>query len=180
MDRCVLCHDRGDRRNKLGIAINTLVVFTSDDGEMLGAHCQRGKSNFYEESVRVPLFMKLPGLIPAETIVEEPVSQLDLFFGTILHYAGASASNKGDGVTLRPFTEGTSNNSMLDETAVVSEWDYRESTDNIHLSRRLDDRPKFMIRHGNFKLLIHKKSGLAETGCAIQSWRRPIRNEEFN
>jgi arylsulfatase A-like enzyme len=52
---------------------------------MLGAHCQRGKNNFYEDSVRVPLFIKLPGVIPAETIVEEPVSLIDVF-GTILDY----------------------------------------------------------------------------------------------
>jgi hypothetical protein len=145
-----------DRLDELGIANNTLVVFTSDHGEMLGAHCQRGKNNFYEESVRVPLFMKLPGVIPAETVVEEPVSLIDVF-GTILDYAGASESNKGDGLSFRSFIEGTSHNDLFDETAVVSEWDFREPMDNSTLSRTLDDRPNFMIRHGRFKLLIHKK-----------------------
>ena len=146
-----------DRLDELGIANNTLVVFTSDHGEMLGAHCRRGKNNFYEESVRVPLFMKLPGVIPAETVVEEPVSLIDVF-GTILDYAGASESNKGDGFSFRSFIEGTSHNYLFDETAVVSEWDFREPIDNASLARTLDDRPNFMIRHGRFKLLMHKKA----------------------
>ncbi|KAI2488781.1 arylsulfatase [Fragilaria crotonensis] len=146
-----------DRLDELGIANNTLVVFTSDHGEMLGAHCRRGKNNFYEESARVPLLMKLPGVIPAETVVEEPVSLIDVV-ATVLDYAGASESNKGDGLSFRSFIEGTSHNDVFDETAVVSEWDYREPIDNVTLSRTLDDRPNFMIRHGHFKLLILKKA----------------------
>jgi arylsulfatase A-like enzyme len=146
-----------DRLDELGIADNTLVVFTSDHGEMLGAHCTRGKNTFFEESARVPLFVKLPGVIPAETIVEEPVSLMDVF-STILDYAGASESDKSDGSSFRPFIEGTSNNDLFDETAVVSEWDFRDPIDNVTLSRTLDDRPNFMVRHGNFKLLMHKKA----------------------
>jgi hypothetical protein len=146
-----------DRLDELGIAENTLVVFTSDHGEMLGAHCQRGKNNFYEESVRVPLFFKLPGVIPAGTVVEEPTSLMNVF-GTILDYAGAGSSNNGDGRSLRPFIEGTLYNSLYDETAAVAEWDFREPIDSIELTRTLDDRPNFMIRHGNFKLLTYKKA----------------------
>jgi arylsulfatase A-like enzyme len=146
-----------ERLDKLGIANNTLVVFTSDHGEMLGAHCQRGKNNFYEDSVRVPLFIKLPGVIPAGTVVDEPTSLINVF-GTILDYAGAGVSDNGDGLSLRPYIEGTLYNSLYDETAAVSEWDFREPIDSITLTRSLDDRPNFMIRHGNFKLLIYKKA----------------------
>jgi arylsulfatase A-like enzyme len=81
-----------DRLDELDITDNTLVVFASDHGEMLGAHCLRGKNKFFEESARVPLFLKLPGVIPAGSIVEEPVSLIDVF-STILDYAGAQASD---------------------------------------------------------------------------------------
>jgi arylsulfatase A-like enzyme len=73
--------------DELDITDNTLVVFASDHGEMLGAHCLRGKNKFFEESTRVPLFLKLPGVIPAGSIVDEPVSLIDVF-STILDYAG--------------------------------------------------------------------------------------------
>ncbi len=47
-----------------GLEDNTIFVFTSDHGEMFGAHGRRAKNIFYEESVRVPFLMRLPGVIP--------------------------------------------------------------------------------------------------------------------
>ena len=43
---------------ELGIEDNTIVVFTSDHGEMFGAHGRRAKNIFYDESVRVPFFIR--------------------------------------------------------------------------------------------------------------------------
>ena len=43
-----------------GIAEHTMVIFTSDHGEMLGAHGMREKNVFYEESSHVPLMIKMP------------------------------------------------------------------------------------------------------------------------
>lgn len=50
--------DRGDWDN-------TLFVFTSDHGEMMGAHGALSKGRFYEESVRVPLVVRWPGRVQA-------------------------------------------------------------------------------------------------------------------
>lgn len=44
-----------------GQADNTLVVFTSDHGEMMGSHHMLGKGVFYRQSVEVPLMIRLPG-----------------------------------------------------------------------------------------------------------------------
>lgn len=61
-----------------GQAQDTLVVFTSDHGDYLGAHGMflKGVAPF-EEAYRVPLLLRGPG-IPPGTVVEEPVSLLDL------------------------------------------------------------------------------------------------------
>lgn len=48
-----------------GIRDNTIVVFTSDHGEMLGAQGRRAKNIFYEEAVRVPFVVRWPAEIPA-------------------------------------------------------------------------------------------------------------------
>lgn len=48
-----------------GLDEDTIVVFTSDHGEMFGAHGRVFKMIFYEESVRVPFIMRWPGRIPA-------------------------------------------------------------------------------------------------------------------
>jgi arylsulfatase A-like enzyme len=101
--------------------------------------------------------MTLPGLIVPETIVEEPVSLLDVF-STILDYIRARASDKSDGLSFRTFIEGTSYNNLFDEAAVISEWDYRAPITNTTLTRELDNQPNFMVRHGSFKLLMSKKA----------------------
>ncbi len=46
--------------SETGLAENTIVVFTSDHGDMLGSHALRRKQQPYEESIRVPLLVRLP------------------------------------------------------------------------------------------------------------------------
>lgn len=53
--------------DQAGIGDNTIVLFTSDHGEMLGAQGRRAKNIFYEEAVRVPFLMRCPNQIPAAT-----------------------------------------------------------------------------------------------------------------
>ncbi|TDU66178.1 arylsulfatase A-like enzyme [Prosthecobacter fusiformis] len=50
---------------KRGTWDNTLVLFTADHGEMMGAHGYLTKGRFYEESVRVPLVVRWPGQVKA-------------------------------------------------------------------------------------------------------------------
>ena len=92
------------RLDDLELADNTLVVFTSDHGEMLGEHGMHGKFVFYEGSVHVPLLLRLPGAIAPGTVIKAPSSHLDLF-STILDYCGKSG-NASEGSSLRPLIEG--------------------------------------------------------------------------
>ena len=92
------------RLRDLDLEQNTLVIFTSDHGEMLGDHGIGGKGIFYEGAVHVPLLIRLPGKIPAGTVVETPVSTIDLF-ATILDYTGQSG-HPSQGRSLRPLMEG--------------------------------------------------------------------------
>ena len=61
-----------------GLAEDTLVVYTSDHGDNLGARTMWGKSNMYEESAGVPMVLKGPG-IPAGKRVRTPVSLVDSY-----------------------------------------------------------------------------------------------------
>lgn len=56
---------------------NTVVIYTSDHGEMAGEHGLWQKFCFYEPSVRVPLVVRYPGG-PAERRISQPVSLVDL------------------------------------------------------------------------------------------------------
>ena len=80
---------------------NTLVVFTSDNGWMQGEHrVPQGKVVPYEESIRVPLIIRGPGL-PAGKRVSTLVGNVDVA-PTILDVAGARAGVVVDGRSLLP------------------------------------------------------------------------------
>jgi len=81
-----------------GTLENTLVIYTSDHGMMVGHHGLIGKSNttipqnLYEESIRVPMILSWPGGIPETGItLDLPFDHLDLF-QTILDAAGVELS----------------------------------------------------------------------------------------
>ncbi len=72
---------------ELGLAGNTIVVFTSDHGDMMGAHGLYAKSVMYEEASRVPLLMRIPWLGKSKQIITQPVSHIDLI-PTLLNLFG--------------------------------------------------------------------------------------------
>ena len=99
---------------------NTLVIFTSDNGLSNYEHRWRGKQVPYEESIRVPLVVAMPGQIPASTVSDALASNVDLA-PTIADFAGASLA--ADGVSLRPVLTGAAS---FVRTSVVLE--HEEST----------------------------------------------------
>jgi len=86
-----------ERRGELE---NTLVVFSSDHGEMLGDHGHWGKSRPYQPSAGVPMVIAGPGVQAGETS-DDPVSVLDLH-DTFLDYADVSPAEPTDSESLRP------------------------------------------------------------------------------
>ena len=79
---------------------NTYIVFTSDNGWLYGEHRTYGKVLAYEESIRVPLFMRGPG-IPAGTQRHALVLNNDLA-PTLVELAGATLDQPSDGRSLTP------------------------------------------------------------------------------
>ncbi len=127
-----------DTLDECELTEKTLVIFTSDHGEMLGAHGLREKNVFYEESAHIPLLVRLPGKIHSNTTVDGYVSLVDLF-PTILDYMEAG-KHKSDGKSLRDLINGTDKEHGK---YVVTEWDYRG-----------DVSPNYMIVRDGWKLII--------------------------
>jgi arylsulfatase A-like enzyme len=138
---------------------NTMIVFTSDHGEMLGAHGFGGKQVLLEEAIRIPLIMKLPvGAANRVRRVDVPVSHLDIF-STVLDYLGAPASaDRSDGRSLRRFIENLSYNERWDEEIVVCEYDERNPNSTTKLTGVFGSAPGFSIRKGQFKLILPRKA----------------------
>ena len=127
-----------DKVDELGLTDNTLVIFTSDHGEMLGAHGMREKNVFYEESAHIPLILRFPGQIKNNKKVNGYTSTVDLF-PTILDYLNVE-EHKSEGKSLRGLIEGTDKSQGK---YVVQEWDYRG-----------DIEPNYMILQDGWKLII--------------------------
>jgi len=61
-----------------GLAKDTIFVFTSDHGEMFGAHGRRAKYIFYEEAARIPFLMRWPGHIPSKLVSDALLGTPDI------------------------------------------------------------------------------------------------------
>ncbi len=84
--------------DRLGIADNTLVLFTTDHGHFLGQHGLVAKGAFhYEDMIKIPMLARWPGRIPARTVSRAMQSQVDLA-PTFLAAAGENGARPPDGV----------------------------------------------------------------------------------
>ena len=129
-----------ERLDVLGLTENTVVVVTSDHGDMLGERGLWYKMVFFERAIRVPLVFAGPG-VPTGYGVPEPVSHLDLM-PTFTAIAGAEAAR--DGCSLLPLFEG-----RKDATReVVGEY-MGEGYDH----------PLIMLRRENWKFIHSQAEG---------------------
>ena len=126
-----------DELDRKGFTENTLVVFVSDHGEMMGDHGLNSKMKMYEGSAHIPLIMRLPGTIPAGKKVDTPVSHHDLF-ASILDYTGMKIP-ENDGRSLRNLVDGKSD--PIDYA--VSAWG------------QINNGGPFMIRKGDWKMIVY-------------------------
>ena len=78
----------------------TVIIFTSDNGYLFGAHRLIGKGVVYEESIRVPLLIRGPGIPKGETRTQM-VNNLDVV-ATIVALSGAELGYALDGKSLLP------------------------------------------------------------------------------
>jgi len=133
----------------LGLAGNTLVVFTSDHGDWLGDHglILKGPMH-YEGLLRVGCVMQGPG-VPAGKVVHDPVSTLDLP-ATFHDYAGVAPSRTLHSRSLKPLIEGEESRDFA-----YNEWDLHPARCGVALKLRT-------ARTKTHKLTIEEISGAGE------------------
>ena len=93
-----------DTVEECGLADNTIVVFTSDHGDMMGAHQLLAKCVMYQEAMRVPLMIRLPGQRQGRR-VNQQISQIDLV-PTLLELMGHKAPTHLQGRSWAPALSG--------------------------------------------------------------------------
>ena len=122
-----------------GLWDNTMIVFSSDHGDMLCEKSMVQKRIFYDYSARVPLLMRFPGDRYAGTIVKEPANLIDLL-PTFLDVAGVPQEDRlpMDGQSLIGLIDG-------------SDKKPRTTFSEMHV----EDNPVqcYMVRRGKYKLI---------------------------
>lgn len=89
-----------DTLTESGLLDSTLIIFMSDNGYMLGEHLLREKRLPYEESIRIPLFMRYPPKIPAGTVVSDQIALNIDIASTLLDLAEINDTFGFQGVSL--------------------------------------------------------------------------------
>ncbi|MCL5743902.1 MAG: sulfatase-like hydrolase/transferase [Acidobacteria bacterium] len=123
-----------DVLKRRGLDRNTIVLYTSDHGDLLGDHGLIYKQCFYEQSVKVPLIVHAPGRF-APRVVDAPVEGVDIF-NTVCDLARAWPGRGRQGKRLVPLLDGRAG--YIHREAVFSE---------NHFGR--------MVRHGQYKMVYY-------------------------
>jgi arylsulfatase A-like enzyme len=126
---------------------NTLIVFYSDNGYLIGDHGLVDKRNAYEPSVRVPMLMYAPGLLPKGTTNPALVRNLDLA-PTFLDLAHVARPSQMEGESVLPLAEGKIPASEWKHDFVYEyywEWNFPQTPTTFAIER---DRVKYIQYHG--------------------------------
>jgi len=142
---------------ELGIADNTIFIFTSDNGGLAtpegpdtpatdNSPLRAGKGYLYEGGIRVPLIIAWPKRIKAGSVNRTPVYSMDLFV-TAVEAAGSRNTTGTDGMSLLPLLTGRGG---LRREALY--WHYPHYSNQSINGGRLDQ-PGAAIRQGDYKLI---------------------------
>jgi N-acetylglucosamine-6-sulfatase len=131
------------RRKK--VLDSTLVIYMGDNGYAWGEHGMIDKRSAYEESMRIPMIVHCPELIPAGTVAQQMVANIDVA-PTVLAAAGLQHPPSMDGRSFLPLVQGRATpwrNKLLYE--YYWEWNF-PMTPTIHAIR--SDRYKYIRPYG--------------------------------
>ncbi|MGC9349597.1 MAG: sulfatase family protein [Anaerolineae bacterium] len=132
-----------DHLEALGLAENTLVVFTTDHGHFYGHHGLIAKGAFhYEDMIKIPMVARFPGQIPADRRSDALQSLVD-YPQTFLSFAGIEAPISMAGVDQSAVWSGEQD--AVREHIVVEN---RHQPTTIHLKTYVNDRYKITVYYG--------------------------------
>ncbi len=125
---------------------NTIIIYTADQGFMLGEHDYIDKRWMYEESLRMPFLVRYPDWIEAGTRVDDIVNNVD-FAPTLLEMAGVSPSDMPSDFQGRSFLSNLRGETPDDwrEASYYRYW--------MHMTHH-DNPAHFGIRTEDFKLIF--------------------------
>ena len=129
-----------------GLAENTIVVYTSDQGFFLGDHNWFDKRFMYEESLRMPFLIRYPGHVRAGAVNEGMILNVD-FAPTLMDYAGLKIPSDIQGRSFVPLLRGEK----------PGDWRTTMYYRYYHYPQDHRVQPHYGIRTGRYKLIYFNK-----------------------
>ena len=128
-----------DHLKSTGELDNTVIIYTADQGFMLGEHDYIDKRWMYEESLRMPFIARYPKKIPAGTTSDAIINNVD-FAPTLLNIAGVETPDYMQGRSFLPILEGQSEPDGWPQASYYRYWMHMAHHDNpAHFGLRTKD-----------------------------------------
>lgn len=171
--RCIASIDENvgrllDYLDEEGIADNTIVIYTSDQGFFLGDHGWFDKRFMYEESLRMPFIVRYPRDIQAGSVTDAMALNVD-FPSTFLDYAGVSIPDEMQGYSLRTIFNGTTPEGWR-TSMYYRYWMHLDEHHNVY--------SHYGIRTDRYKLIYYYAQALGTSGSIEED--RPAEWELFD
>jgi arylsulfatase A-like enzyme len=135
-----------DYLDRVGLAQNTIVVYTSDQGFFLGDHNWYDKRFMYEESLRMPFLVRWPARVRAGTVSPAMVLNVD-FAPTLLAAAGVAVPADMQGRSFLPVLEGNP----------PADWRTSMYYRYYHYPQHHRVQPHYGVRTQRYKLIYFNK-----------------------
>lgn len=155
-----------DYLQKAGLAKNTIVIYTSDQGYFLGEHGWFDKRLIYEESIHMPFVIRYPNEIPAGKRNNDIIENVD-FSALLADYAGVKYPKTMQG---RSFRENLKGNTPSDwrKYGYYRYWEHEKGHPG-----------HFGIRGNRYKLAFYYGNGFKKKGIDVEAKGETIRYWEF-
>ena len=144
---------------------NTVIIFTSDHGDGMGAHRWNQKSALYEEVVNIPMIVTLPGKQHAGKELPQLISNGVDFYATICDFAGVKAPKDIHGVSYK--------------NLVLSADPQSKHQDAVFIETRFDKGAKtrgLAVRTEHYKYIVYDKGQHREQLYNMDTDRGEMRN----
>src|SRR5690625_323490 len=148
-----------------GVAENTIVVYTSDQGFFLGDHGWYDKRLMYDESLQMPMLVRWPARIAPGTVNDEIATNVDLA-ATLLDAVGLDLAVElpdHQGRSLLPLLDGTADDACLEAWPKAMYYRYWEHEDASHNAPA-----HYGIRTRTHKLIHYYGDGLGAVGTSSE------------
>ncbi|GLQ56397.1 sulfatase [Devosia nitrariae] len=144
-----------DYLDEEGLADNTIVIYTSDQGFFLGEHGWFDKRFMYEESLRMPFLVRYPKAIAPGSVSARIAMNVD-FAPTFLDYAGAPIPSYMQGTSMRPLLEDAAGGDWQD-VAYHRYWMHKDFIHNAFAH--------YGVRDSRYKLIYWYNDPLDQLGA---------------